>query len=127
MPTVRRVRLASRSAFTLMELLIVITIIAVLGSMVLATSVMIKEKAKELATKSRMQAILNALTTYGGNQGSTCLKLQSALGLGGVATFDTVSVINGAKAAGSAEPTPFRAWLGKGWSQNGVGVPIGWR
>jgi prepilin-type N-terminal cleavage/methylation domain-containing protein len=110
-----------RRAFTLIELLVVITIIGLIASMVIAVVASVKEKGRELSTRSRMSAVLNGLSTYAISEGSPAVALQRMLALNGatvgVPAFDTVKVIVASAAAGAAEPPAFRAWInGTGWT-----------
>lgn len=120
----RRDRGRRRLAFTLIELLIVIAVISVLAGMILTVVVMVKDRAKLVSTTARLNAVLNALSTYAASEGSVAVSLQTRLDLGGAHTFNSVKVINNAiptVAPGSAEPPPFRQWLyGGSWTKTDV-------
>ncbi len=78
----------SRTAFTLIELLIVITIIGVLMGLLIATIPGVIYNAKALKTASRMDAILHGLSKVGQQEGSAAMILQRDAYLGGVFQFD---------------------------------------
>jgi prepilin-type N-terminal cleavage/methylation domain-containing protein len=96
-----------RSAFTLLELLIVVAVIAALMLMTLSSVVSIREKARMTATSARMQNVLNGLATYASNERSACYALQSAIGLGGVLTYSSIKVINDSLVPACSKPPGF--------------------
>ena len=53
-----------KSAFTILEIAVVITIIAIIGGLGLAASRDMVENAKEAATQNRLDAIEKALFTF---------------------------------------------------------------
>ena len=75
------------SAFTLIELLIVVTVIAILAAMILEVMNMVRFKSRVVVTNQRMEAILEALTQYGRAQGSGCYMIQSGANLGGTLLY----------------------------------------
>jgi prepilin-type N-terminal cleavage/methylation domain-containing protein len=91
-----------RRAFTLIELLIVVAVIAILSSMVLTVTSMVRDAARALDTKHRMQAVLDGLAQYDGGSEGACAALQTRLDLGGVAKFATIKVIDQIVRAGGA-------------------------
>jgi type II secretory pathway pseudopilin PulG len=95
-------------AFTLLELLIAIGIILLLSGMIIGSVISVRERARETATASRMQLILNALTSYDSIDGSSALSLQSHVPLGGVVSFATIRAIDNTITGGSGvQPPPF--------------------
>ncbi len=81
----------AHSAFTLIELLIVIAIIGVLMGLLIATIPGVIYNAKALKTASRMDAILHGLSRVGQQEGSAAMILQRDAHLGGVFQFDVSS------------------------------------
>ncbi len=98
--------------FTLIELLIVIAIISILAGMTLGVIIMVKERAKDLSTQSRMQAVLNGLVQYSSGDGSPVVGLQTKLNLGGVQTFATVKNLLDSNPPAFAKPAGFIEWYG---------------
>jgi type II secretory pathway pseudopilin PulG len=100
---------SARSAsggFTLLELLITIGIILLLSGMIIGSIVAVRERAREAATATRMQLILDALTNYDSIDGSSALSLQSHLPIGGVVTFATVRAIDNTITGGAGVQPP---------------------
>jgi prepilin-type N-terminal cleavage/methylation domain-containing protein len=100
----------ARRGFTIIEVLIVSAIIAVLAGMTLGVTVMVKERARALATESRIQTVLNGLTQYGAATGSPAVALQTNFSLGGVTAFAPIKAINDSLAAGCQKPAGFVQW-----------------
>ncbi len=76
-----------RHAFTIIEVLVVITIIALLMSLVLVAGNIVRFRAAVLRTTQRFEAIQAQLTRIGQQEGSSAFGLQKRCGLGGVLTF----------------------------------------
>jgi len=120
-----------RPAFTLLELLVVITVIAILASMILAAVPMVNKRAKIAVTSLRMDALLMGLGAVQ-EDGSIAYRLQRDAKLGGVFTYTTdkngVAYLgNGTLLAQQPNPVPPSAYLVHPWGkayQNTVGA--GW-
>jgi len=110
-----------RQAFTLLELLVVITVIAVLASMILAVVPMLNKRAKIAATSQRMDALLMGLGAVQ-EEGSIAYRLQQDAKLGGVLTYTTdnngVSYFkDGTLLAQFPNPVPPSAYLVHPWGK----------
>ncbi len=105
-----------QAGFTLVELLIVITIITVLAGLTLSVVNMVRESARVLQTSSRMQAIINALTSYGSHEGGAAAELQNACALGGSGRMATIAAIVDSIIPGCAAPPDFLSMLRAGGS-----------
>ncbi len=120
-----------RQAFTLLELLVVITVIAVLASMILAVVPMINKRAKIAATSQRIDALLMGLGAVQ-EEGSIAYRLQRDAMLGGVLTYKTDNngvtyFKDGTLLAQPPNPVPPSAYLVHPWGkayQNTAGT--GW-
>lgn len=77
-----------RRAFTLLELLVVVSIILVLAGLILAGAQLARAQARAALTETRMQAVLQGFATAfrGEGRGATAV-LQERLALGGVTRF----------------------------------------
>ncbi len=104
----------ARPAFTLLELLMVVTIIMVLMGLAVGIGVEIREKAKESATSMRMEHILSALANYSTVDGSIAMVLQNNLGLGGAVQFATVHAIDSVTTGAGNQPPGFRYYYKEG-------------
>jgi len=71
----------ARSGFTMVEVLIVILVIAVLGSMLLGVVFSLREKAEILATSKRMQDLMTQLGSQGLNKGGPAFHYARSFGL----------------------------------------------
>jgi prepilin-type N-terminal cleavage/methylation domain-containing protein len=65
-----------RHAFTLIELMVVISIIALLAAMLMAAIPEVRFNAKALKTTQRMEAVLQAFSRLGQQEGSACYIIQ---------------------------------------------------
>jgi prepilin-type N-terminal cleavage/methylation domain-containing protein len=96
--------------FTLVELLVVIAVMAILGSLVLGVIGSVRFRARALQTTNRIEAVLNGISNYAQDEGSTAAMLQLNLPLGGVGKFasmvaiDQVIKAGGGSAAGRQMP-----------------------
>ena len=78
----------ARRGFTMIEILIVITIILILAGLVLAVSGLLRRKAGEVRTIQRMEDVTRVLASLGRDKGNTAYVLQKRAGLPGVLTYD---------------------------------------
>lgn len=74
-------------AFTMLELIISISVILVLLGLLGSIFVSLRNQARILSTESRMHAILQGLSQYQLNNGGPALNLAQACGLGGPGPF----------------------------------------
>ncbi len=82
----------SRTAFTLMELLVVLAIIAVLAAIIIATVPLVMDQAKALTTQQRLQQVKTQLGLRGQEMGSICYYLQNGIAaFGGTLEFERTS------------------------------------
>ena len=98
---------SSRQAFTMIELLVVITIIALLSSMLLVGANLVRTAAKVSITKARMQEVQRAVIALGNAQ--SLHQGLAAQGMSGVVTFTrnlTSQVFTPAEGAWFAWPYP---------------------
>ncbi|MBA3683777.1 MAG: type II secretion system protein [Planctomycetes bacterium] len=77
----------AHQAFTIIEILIVVTIIAVLVGLLMVAANTVRFRAGVLRTIQRMEGIQAQLTRVGQQQGSAAYGLQARCGVGGVLTF----------------------------------------
>jgi type II secretory pathway pseudopilin PulG len=85
-----------RRAFSLIQLLVVVAVIAVLAGLVIAAIPQVRFVVRKAVTVQRMQAVTLGLAQRGADEGSAALAIQVALGLDGVTRFDVAA----------ATPTP---------------------
>lgn len=83
----------ARAAFTMVELLVVVTIIALLAGLLLAVVPQLQFKAKVAATTSKMNAITGGLAAHSVGGEGAVPSLQRAADLGGVQRFATVRAL----------------------------------
>jgi len=100
--------ITTRRAFTLVEILVVIGIIAVLAAMIIPTINLVRTKARVTVTGQRAQAIITGLQAYGTEQ-LPAVALMSALPLGGVPRFGTLETIYSLIERGGGTPSA-RKW-----------------
>jgi prepilin-type N-terminal cleavage/methylation domain-containing protein len=93
-----------RHGFSLIELLVVVTIIAILAGLVIALIAPVKFNAKKMITGQRMQVVTQGLAQRGQDEGSASYAIQVALGLEGIYRFDTNATTPTA-AAGAVGPS----------------------
>ncbi|MBA3683850.1 MAG: type II secretion system protein [Planctomycetes bacterium] len=89
-------------AFTLIEILIVVTIIGVLIALLLPLLGVVKFRARVVQTTQRLEAVQSAILALGGQSGSTGYALQRDLVLGGTIDFELDTTTNQARPAGGA-------------------------
>jgi prepilin-type N-terminal cleavage/methylation domain-containing protein len=77
----------NKRGFTLIEILVVITVILILVGMILSVSGMLRRKAGEVRTIQRMEEIQRELASVGRSKGNTAYVLQKQAGLPGVLTY----------------------------------------
>ena len=96
-----------RRGFSLPELLVVISIIALLSAMLIGGVVMVKNRLRNLETSNRMQSILMALSDYERDSGQVAMALQAYANLGGPLAFSNLDVIHNHNISvpTSADPT----------------------
>jgi prepilin-type N-terminal cleavage/methylation domain-containing protein len=97
---------APRQAFTLLEIIIVVAVIALLAGMLIPVGIALRQQARQTQTKIRMQNILNALSIYGHDTSDRCYNLQLACGLGGTGEFDSLEHIWNNNSGVSTVPPP---------------------
>lgn len=73
-----------RRGFTLLELLIVMTIVAIMSTMTVGAVRLIRERLRNNQTTSRMEAAITAFTQVGQGEGSAAMVFQRDAGLDGV-------------------------------------------
>lgn len=78
----------NRRGFTMIEILVVITVIMLLAGMILAVTGLLRRKAGEVNTIQRMEEIARGLASLGVSKGNTAYVLQKEGGLPGVLTYD---------------------------------------
>jgi prepilin-type N-terminal cleavage/methylation domain-containing protein len=115
----------SQRAFTLVELLIAMAIVAVLAALIIPTINLVRGKARVTVTGQRAQAIITALQAYGTEQ-SPATALMAALPLGGVPRFASLDTIYAVieKGGGTGAGRRWPPYVLKGAGNTGAAGPV---
>lgn len=101
----------SRNGFTMIEILVVITVVLILIGMLIPAVSLIRRNARDAVTKERMQAVLMGMTRLGNDSKNVTFGLQTAIpAVGGSRRFVRPAGTDSVRPAPLVEGDPWPAW-----------------